>query len=407
MMRVDEAIEIILNTINPIAEIQFVDLFNGGGRILAEDVYSPFDVPPLNNSAMDGYAIISSDTKSASEDNPCCLKIINEIRAGEKSEGVIIQPGFATTIMTGAPLPEGADCIVPFEDAQEEKGILKIKKPIKPFDNVRFAGEDIKKGTLVLPKGTRLDSAEIGLLASVNIHKIPVFRKPKVAIISTGDEIIEPGETKETHKIYNSNAYVIYNEVLKYGGEPHYFGIVADDRENTLNKISQLFDHDIIISSGGVSMGRYDFIPEILSQAKVEIKVHKVLMKPGKPVLFGASENKIYFGLPGNPVSVMISFLKFVRPAILKLSGAARISKPVITAKAGENFTKKKGRRFFLRGIYSEKNGELYVNSTGAQGSGILSSMSRANCLIILPEDCERIGKDEKVQIELIHHREI
>ena len=323
------------------------------------------------------------------------------------NEGKLLKSGYAIRIMTGAPLPEGADVVVPFEDTDEKNGIVTIAAHFEKYDNIRFAGEDIKKGETVLKKGTRLDSAEIGLLASMNLPEITVIKKPEVAILSTGDEILEVGSENPGEKIINSNAYVLYSEIKKYGGNPHYAGIVRDKKSDVFNRFSELLKYDVIISSGGVSMGKYDFIPDVLRELGIDLKIQKILMKPGKPVVFGTKGEKIFFGLPGNPVSVMVSFQRFVRPALLKMSGAQKIEKPVVHAIAEEDLFKKEGRRYFLRGHYTIKNGEFYVKSTGPQGSGILTSMSSSNCLIILHEDTEIVKAGEKVEIELIRHGEI
>ncbi len=407
MISVDKAIEIILSSIPLIKETERVTLFEAWGRVLSDDITAPANVPPENNSAMDGYAIIYTDTDSAGETTPVKLKVDEEIRAGQDNEGKVLKSGYAIRIMTGAPVPENADAVVPFEDTDESCGVVAIRKPFVKYENIRFAGEDIKKGETVLKKGTRLDSAEIGLLASMNNPEVTVYRRPEVAILSTGDEILEVGKESPGGKIFNSNAYVLYSEVKKYGGNPHYAGIVKDEKGDVLKRFSELLNYDIIISSGGVSMGKYDFIPDVLRDLGIDLKIQKILMKPGKPVVFGTKGDKLFFGLPGNPVSVMVSFQRFVRPALLKMSGAQKTDKPVISAVSEDELHKKKGRRYFIRGHYTIRNGEFYVKSTGPQGSGILTSMSSANCFIILPEDTEVVKEGEKVEIELIRHGEI
>lgn len=407
MISVDKAIEIILSSVQLINTKEQVSLFEAWGRVLSEDIIAPSNVPPKNNSAMDGYAVNFSDVCSAGEGTPAELKVYEEIRAGEKSDGKILKKGYAIRIMTGAPIPDGADVVVPFEDTKEINGIVFINKHFEQYENIRFAGEDIRKGETVLKKGTGLDSAEIGLLASMNISDVTVAGKPRVAILSTGDEILEPGNDNPEGKIFNSNAYTLYSEVKKYGGNPFYAGIVKDEKSVVFNRFSELQEYDIIISSGGVSMGKYDFIPDVLRELGINIKVEKILMKPGKPVVFGTKGEKLFFGLPGNPVSVMVSFNRFVRPALLKMTGSLKIDKPAIHAFSEEDLVKKTGRRYYLRGHYTIRNGEFYVKSTGPQGSGILTSMSSANCLIILPEDTEKVKAGEKVEIELIKHGEI
>jgi len=240
----------------------------------------------------------------------------------------------------------------------------------------------------------------------MNLNKIEVYKKPKIGIISTGDELEEPGHAN-SGKIINSNAYVLYSEIKKYGGEPVYGGIVKDKYDDVKNIFLKMMDNDIIISSGGVSMGRYDFIPDVLKDLGIDLKIKKVLMKPGKPIVFGTIGKKIFFGLPGNPVSVMVSFMQFVRPAILKMNGNDKIIKPILKASSTEEITKKKGRKHFIRGILHIENGNLFVSTTGPQGSGILSSMSSANCLIVIPEEIEIVKSGEFVDIQLTGHSEI
>ena len=406
MLSVDKALEIILSS-TPIKEhSEKTDIFNCPGRTLFNDVQAEFNVPSKDNSAMDGYAVLTEDISSACTETPVSLKIIDEIQAGYEFKGDKLQTGNAIRIMTGAPVPEGADSVIPFEETEETGDIVKIFKGTVKYENIRFAGEDIKKGSTVLYKGTRIDSAEAGLLSSINLKEIPVYVKPKVAIISTGDELVEPGSVY-TGKIINSNAYVLYSEVKKYGGDPFYGGIVKDNYDDVKKIFLKLMDNDIIISSGGVSMGRYDFIPDVLKEIGIDIKIQKVLMKPGKPVIFGTIGEKLFFGLPGNPVSVMVSFMQFVRPAILKMSGNHKITKPFLKAELKEEITKKKGRKHFIRGIFTIENGKLFVSTTGPQGSGILTSMSSANCLIIIPEETEIVKKGELADIQLTGHSEI
>lgn len=406
MFSVDQALEIILSSTAVKEQSEKTDIFNCHGRTLFNDVQAGFNVPSKNNSAMDGYAVLTDDIYSAGTETPVSLKIIDEVQAGYEFKGEKLQRGQAIRIMTGAPIPDGADSVIPFEETEETGDIVKIYKSTVKHENIRFAGEDIRKGATVLYKGTKIDSAETGLLSSMNLKEIPVYVKPKTAIISTGDELAEPGSA-HTGSIINSNAYVLYSEVRKYGGDPVYEGIVKDNYDDVKKMFLRLMDNDIIISSGGVSMGRYDFIPDVLKEIGINIKIQKVLMKPGKPIIFGTNGEKLFFGLPGNPVSVMVSFMQFVRPAILKMSGNHKLTKPLLKAELKEEITKKKGRKHFIRGIFTIENGRLFVSTTGPQGSGILTSMSSANCLIIVPEEAYVVKKGELVDIQLTGHSEI
>lgn len=407
MISVNNALEIILRSTNTKEISETVDIFNATGRILFNNILSEIDVPQKDNSAMDGYAVIYSETAEASDANPVILSVTSEIQAGGEYSGDAIKPGTAIRIMTGAPVPPGADAVIPFEDTEEINESVKIFKSFTKHKNIRFAGEDIKKDDLVLSKGTRIDSAEAGLIASLNISRVEVYKKPEVAIITTGDEIIELGSINKTGQIVNSNAYTLYSEIKKYGGNPVYLGIVKDNIAEITEKIKEAMKSDIIITSGGVSMGKYDFVPDVLKSLGVNIKIEKVLMRPGKPVVFGNIGDKLFFGLPGNPVSVMVSFMQFVRPALLKMSGAYKLTKPVIGARVIHEIKDRSGRKHFIRGIYSIINNEFHVKTTGDQGSGILTSMSEANCLIILPENSENVMPGEIVEIQLIDHGEI
>lgn len=406
MFSVDNALEIILSGIKIISQSEKTDLLNCFGRFIFQDIISEYNIPSKNNSAMDGYAVKTDDIISASRTNPVCLKIIDEIQAGNEFHGERLQQGHAIRIMTGAPIPEGADCVIPFEETEESENIVIIYKNATKYENIRFTGEDIKKGDVVLKKGSKISSAEIGLIASMNFREIEVYRKPEVGIISTGNELAEPGG-EYTGKVINSNSYVLYSEVKKYGGKPDYSGIVKDEYNEVKNKFLQLMDKDIIISSGGVSMGKYDFIPDVLKEIGIDIKIKTIAMKPGKPVIFGTMNNKLFFGLPGNPVSVMVAFMQFVRPALMKMAGCIKISKPVLNAQITENISKKKGRRHFVRGIFSIQDGRMFVSTTGPQGSGILTSMSDSNCLIILPEEKDLIKSGDFVSVQLTGHNEI
>ena len=407
MINVDEALKKILHSVPVKQDVETILFSDSYGRILAQNIISALNVPQTDNSAMDGYAVISRDIKDSTSGKPAILKIAGEVQAGGKNLSRPLQNGSAIRIMTGAHIPEGADAVIPFEDTEESGDMVKILKPVKKTENIRFAGEDIRAGDTILIKGTPIDSSHIGLIASINCTEVSVYKKPDVSIISTGDEIIEPGSLDVYGKTVNSNSYVLINEVKKTGGNPSYFGIAKDRFDEIKNIIEKALTGDIVICTGGVSMGRYDFIPDVLKSLGAEIIVHKIAIKPGKPVLFCKVKDKLFFGLPGNPVSVMVSFIEFVRPAILKLSGAMEFYKPVVKAVLKETIHKEAGRRHFLRGIFTIADGVFYVSTTGNQRSDIMNSMAAANCLIIIPEDIEIAEKNSMVDIQLIKHGEI
>jgi molybdopterin molybdotransferase len=403
---IEEAQKIILNSVTPLSceDISIIDAYN---RVLYEDIVSDIMLPPVDDSAMDGYAIIADDTLGATKDNPVTLKITGEIQAGGSSLGKQVSKGTAIRIMTGAPMPEGADSVIRFEDTEEKNGYVKLFCEMVKYRNYRAAGEIIKKGNKVLLKGCRLSSADVGILASLNRNTVNVYKQPTVSIISTGDELAEPGEEIKTSKIRNVNAYTLCSEVKKYNALPEYLGIAKDTLKDTKEIFFRALKSDVVISTGGVSMGRYDFVKEIFSDLNIEMQFERVNVKPGGPCTFGKKDNKLIFGLPGNPVSTLTSFIQFVRPALLKLMGATQINKPVVNAFLEEDIQKKSGKINLLRGYFTIKNNEFHVFTTGSQKTSVLHSMSSANCLIIIPENITEVKAGEKVAIQLIDHAEI
>ncbi|RPI76227.1 MAG: molybdopterin molybdenumtransferase MoeA [Desulfobacteraceae bacterium] len=402
----DEAQKIILNSVSPLNG-QIVSILEASNRVLYEDIVSDIMLPPLNDSAMDGYAIIAEDTQGASKNNPIKLNIIGEIQAGGSVLGKQVKKGTAIRIMTGAPIPQGADSVVQIEDTEEEAGYVKLFNEMVRYKNYRFAGENIKKGDRVLFKGDRLSSADVGILASLNHKVVKVYQQPTVSIISTGDEIAEIGEAIQMGQIRNINAYTLYSEVKKYNALPEYLGIAKDTLKDMKSIFGEALKSDVIISTGGVSMGKFDFIKEIYSDLNIEILFEWIKVKPGRPCTFGKKGDQLFFGLPGNPVSTLTSFIQFVRPALLRLMGAKRIEKPIVNAFLEKDIDKQSGKVHLLRGYFTIKNNEFFVSTTGNQKSSVLRSMRDANCLIILPENMTKAKAGEKVAIQLIDHDEI
>jgi molybdopterin molybdotransferase len=403
---VEEAQRIILGSVKPLGceRIPILEAFN---HILYEDIVSDIMIPPVDDSAMDGYAVRADDTRGASKNNPVILKITGEIQAGGSVAGKKVTRGTAIRIMTGAPIPEGADSVIQFEDTDEEAGYVKIFSELAKYRNYKRAGENIGIGDKVLQKGDRLRSADIGILASLNYDAVRVYKQPTVSIVSTGDELAEIGEKIQVGQIRNVNAYTLYSEVRKYNALPRYFGIARDTMKDTKDKFLRALESDIVISTGGVSMGKYDFVKEIYADLGIEILFEWINVKPGRPFTFGKKENKLVFGLPGQPVPTLTSFIQFVRPALLKLMGARKINKPVVNAFLEEDVNKRSGTVNLLRGHFTIKNNEFYVSTTGNQKPSVLRSMSKANCLIIIPEDSPELRAGEKVAIQLIDHDEI
>ena len=402
---VEEARKRMLESIT-VMDWENVPLIDSSGRILFNDIISSVDIPPFNNSAMDGYAVRCVDVAEAASDHHVAIPVIDEIKAGDNPQWALKEKT-AIRIMTGAPIPANCDAVIPVEYTDEQDGVVRIYRAVKLHENIRCSGEDISIGQKVLRKGDRIRSADAGLLASLNIGEVPVYKQPRVAIISTGDEIVDVGESMPAGKIRNSNSYTLYSEVKKYNALPSYLGVVRDDPAETKKKLEEAFQFDIVLTTGGVSMGKYDYVKDALLDSNVVLKTVKIRMKPGKPLIFGVKGSTLFFGLPGNPVSTLITFIMFVRPVILRMMGATSVDKPIVMAYLSVNLMLKTDRTHFIRGFYTISGDRFYVNTTGPQGSGILRSMSEANCLIIIPEGAGRIECGDMVSIMLINHEEI
>ena len=410
MIPIEEALEKILSYVD-VLQAEQKPILDSMGQVLCEDVYSDISVPPLDNSAMDGYAVQSASTAGASESTPAILKVIGEVAAGAISDKVV-KPGTAIRIMTGAPIPSGADTVVQFENTDEEtrrssgKSLDEIGVLYETSVdlNIRRAGEDIKKGDLVLKQGIVIRPQEVGLLASLGRAIVSVIRRPVVAVLATGDELVNVGEPLPAGKIYNSNTFSMASQVYRYGGIPKILGIATDTIDALWGKISEGLDADMLITSAGVSMGDYDVVKDVLA-AHGQIAFWTVSMKPGKPLAFGALNSEDgrkvpHLGLPGNPVSSMVSFEQFARPAILKMLGKRNLAKPTVSAISESKIRNRDGRRIFTR-VFVRKEGEdYYANPVGPQGSGILTSMGQANGLMITPEDVDYTEVGDRVEVQ-------
>jgi molybdopterin molybdotransferase len=399
MISFKEALDIVLGSVRTLAPEE-VSIIDSLGRVLAGDVYSDCDIPAFDYSAMDGFALKYADTKGALPESGIKLEIVGEFRAGGDTSS-IVGSGEAVKIMTGAPIPEGADAVIMVEKTKENDGIVEICEEVEAGDNIRLTGEDIKSGDLVIEKGTLLNSAHVGMLASLGIPRINVVTKPRVALLTTGDEVIGIDEEVRLGKVRNSNAYSLYCQVKKSGGVPVNMGTARDEKDSLRERLKSCLDCDLIVTSGGVSMGEYDYVRDVINEIGMEQKFWKVAMRPGKPNLFGMIEGKPFFGLPGNPVSGMVGFEVFIGPAIRKMLGQKDVEREV-DAVLQEDIKKKKGLRFFIRAV-TRWEGERYVTvTTGPQGSGILSSMVLANSLIIIPEDLDFVEKGTRVKVRFL-----
>jgi len=413
MLSVEEARERILSyfSVLPTEECPLVEAV---GQVLAEDLVPAFDIPPLDNSAMDGYAVRYADTSVASAEAPVELPVIGIVAAGQMP-GAPVTPGTAMRIMTGAPMPEGADTVVPFEETDElerrsaggELDRIGIRVPAGANANIRGAGEDARRGSVVLEKGTVLRPGEIGVAASLGLSHVRVVRRPVVAIVSTGDELLEPGDPPEPGKIYNSNAYSVAASVVRYGGIPRMVGTARDTVESLNEALNRAVDADMVVTSAGVSKGDYDVVKDVLAQ-RGQIALWSVRMKPAKPLAFGTlrapdGRDVPQLGLPGNPVSVLVAFEQFARPAISLMMGKEVKGKPAVSATMDDTIRNSDGRRVFARVVvYRAEDGRYRARLTGGQGSGILTSMAAANGLAICPEDVPQVNAGETVTVHML-----
>jgi molybdopterin molybdotransferase len=415
MIGVNEALERILSHVEVLPS-EDKPLIEALGQVLAEDITSSFDIPPLDNTAMDGYAVRAVDTAGATADAPVPLNVIGEVAAGYEFHGGVT-PGAAVRIMTGAPVPPGADSIVPFEETDEpfEKApagsrsfaaTVRVFKEANAGANIRRAGEDVREGQVLVSRGTVLRASEIGVIASVGRATVTVIRRPVVAILSTGDELLEPGQPRTGARIYDSNAHSIGALVRRYGGIPKLLGIAKDTVEALTAKIHEGLTADLLITSAGVSRGDYDVVKDVLMR-EGEIDFWTVAMKPGKPLAFGSFETDgrrvPHIGLPGNPVSSMVAFDLFGRPAMMKMMGKTDWRRPVVRAIAEDRIVNANDPRLFLaRCIVTERDGRYHASLTGAQGSGILTSMVRANALTLIPGDVDVVEPGEEIDVLML-----
>ncbi len=372
------------------------------GMVLATEIVAQHHVPPFDNSAMDGFAVRAEDTAGATAEGPVRLEIVETIAAGDVS-AVTISAGQAARIMTGAPLPPGADAVVQSEVTEETAAGVLILEAAKQGLHIRRAGEDVMAGDLVLGPGSALGPAEIGLIASLGYPKVEVHRKPRVAIISTGSELVDVDRPLAPGQIHNSNSYSLRAQCQQVGIEPVVFGIVTDDHEATKRAMEEGLRYDVLLTSGGVSVGRFDFVKDVQDELGVERRLWGVAMKPGKPMAFGVSGRTLVFGLPGNPVSAMVSFELFVRPALLRLMGYRQAVRPLHKAIIAEDLASADGRVYVVRVRAWREGSVWHATSTGPQGSGILRSMVGANGLVFVPGGWRGVKAGAEVDLLLLH----
>ena len=416
MLSVEQAFDKVIASFQPL-ECEEKPLMDCIGQVLAEDIRSPLALPPLANSGMDGYAVIQADIVGASPAKPSNLSVIGIVAAGHMPDKTVV-PGTAIRIMTGAPVPNGADTVIPFEETDE----VERKREGKPLDrvqifadmplgcNVRPAGEDVSVGMLVLEKGTSIRAAEVGVIASLGMDKVNVIRRPVGSVLATGDELEVTGTPLSGGRIYDSNSFSVAASIISSGGVPRILGIARDNLGDLNAKLEAAVGSDLVITSAGVSKGDYDIVKDVLNE-RGEMNFWSVRMRPAKPLAFGhlngsGGKNIPLLGLPGNPVSAMVAFEMFARPAIRTMLGKSRIFRPMIDGVLTASIRNDDGRRVYARVEVEFKNGEYQATPTGPQGSNILTSMSKANGLAICPDDLSGKDAGEVVQIIMLDWNE-
>ena len=387
MISIEEAQRTILEQVTPL-ETEKVSVFLGLNRVTPQDHVAPWDIPAADNSAMDGFAFSHAGMSGNR------LKVTGFLPAGAV-HGEPVPPGEAIRIMTGAPVPPGCDTVVPIEDVEENGDWITLRSKVKAGTHVRRRGEDISHGDVVIPAGSLLRPQEIGMLSAMGSTSLAVYRRARVAILSTGDELLEPGSTPAPGKLINSNSYSLAAQVLDAGGDPILLGIAADTLEATCEKIRAGLNADMLVITGGVSVGDRDYVKAAIEELGGQVTFWKVNMKPGKPLAFAMLDGKPIFALPGNPVAAMVSFELFVRPSVLKAMGHRRIFRPVVKAILQEPAVNKGERPHLVRGIVSLQNDRYCVSTTGNQSSGRLSSLILGNGLMKLAPEAALAAGDE------------
>jgi molybdopterin molybdotransferase len=403
MITVEQAFSAIIARFHSL-ESERVGLREAAHRVLALDVVAGEAIPPFDNSAMDGYAVREADCAGATAETPVMLQIIGESAAGHAPEFTVI-PGTAVRIMTGAPLPNGADAVVMREETRESKETVEILVAPEPAEHIRRAGEDVPRGSTVFQAGDVLGPAALGVLASIGCSMIEVVRRPRIALLATGDELVDVDQPLAPGQIHNSTAYALEALITRLGAIPVQLGIAPDDRDILRARIQEGARHDLLITTGGVSVGDHDLVKEVLGELG-EMDFWRVNMQPGKPLAFGMVGRTPVIGLPGNPVSSLVAFELFVRPAIRRLAGHTQLLRPRVLARLAQSLEKRGDRRQFHRAWVHVEAGSYIATSTGPQGSHVLTSVARGNALMDLPEGPRSYAAGELVEVILLEEGE-
>jgi molybdopterin molybdotransferase len=394
---VTDAQQCILESVNKL-DIETVGLEQSLGRVLAEDVRANRDIPPCDVSAMDGYAVRSVDLAKI----PAMLEIIEDIKAGDRPDRTV-HAGQCARIMTGAPVPQGADAVIRVEDTQAlPNHNVQINLKVKTGNDIRLRGEGMLNGEVVLAAGSEITPGVTGVLATVKCAQVQVFRRPRVAILSTGNELEDMDDPVDPNKIPNSNSYALMAQVQALGIEPDLLGIARDDPAELEEYLQRGLRFDVLLVSGGTSVGVHDYVRPLIESLGVQMKFWRVAMKPGHPVAFGLKNHTCFFGLPGNPVSSMVCFEEFVAPALRRMMGHEKLHRRTITARLTHDLKHQPGRTEFVRVTLAKEEDGYAATSTGAQGSGMLLSMAKADGLMVVPAKINRLAAGEKVIVQLL-----
>ncbi len=401
MIDIGEAQRRVLEDI-PVLGQERIHILDALGRVLARDVKAIRDVPSRDNSAMDGYACRYEDVVGAEPSRPVDLRLIGESRAGALFGGVV-GAGEAVSVMTGGVIPDGADAVIKVEDTFRDGNRVRCIRGVQKGTYIRTQGEDVRAGGVVLKEGCAIGPPEIGMIATLGHGYVHVYQRPVVGILSTGDELVDLDEPFSDGKVVCSNTYSLAAQVMEAGAIPLSLGIASDSEEDQRDRLADGLRADVIVTSGGVSVGKYDLVKATLADVGMRVKFWKVAMKPGKPLVFGTIGTKPVFGLPGNPTSAMISFEQFVRPALLKMMGHRALFRKVIEARLAKDVPAEPGRLHLVRCKLIEENGRVWALSTGTQSSGALRSMVLADGLMILPPVRDVFPKGSQVRVQLLH----
>jgi len=380
-----------------------VDILKSCGKVLAQDIISNDFIPAYDNSAIDGFAVMAVDIIGADKNYPVKLKLLKDDIPAGKVPDITLDSGFAVPIMTGAPIPSGCDCVVMKEDALKEGKDILVFRECRQGENIRCRGEDIEQCDTVLKAGKKIYPADIGVMASMGLSQVDIYKPPLVAIISTGDELVETGHKLSGAKVRDSNSFSLAAQAAEAGADFKMYGIAKDDKNILRDKISSVIaECDILLISGGVSVGDYDFVKEVLADLGAEFIFWRVNQRPGKPLAFLTYKDKFIFGLPGNPVSVMVCFEMYVRPLIKKMMADRNLFKRKIKALALQDHQHKEGVTDFIRVVLEKIDEQYYFKHTGRYGSGILTSMAEADGLAVFSEDKSTVNKDDAIEVYLL-----